>query len=604
MRYLTASRDRQRLLLVLPDLTPLRHAALSIRDARSEGYSEGDQVFSYPAAPDAALSIVESFQPKVDPEAQELVDGLLARESAVAKAGALKEASPQRLDYMLPTELMEHQRRALAFGQALFRAGAPGVGLLMEMGTGKSLVALGLSDWLLQTGRAHWVLVLAPNSLRGTWAASDGEIQVHGADTDPLVLEGHRERRVRCLAETLAAGAQRYVVSNYEMLSVHPRRPPAWFDQLLEVCRSKPGVLIADESTAVKSHNAHRTRAVIQLARLFPYRMVLTGTPLTRSPLDLYAQFELLDKSALGYSTFLAFERAYTIKQRRKVGKSYRQLVVDYQNLEELKQRAARLSFRVRAADCLNLPPARPKRVDVTMSPDQSRVLKQLSTDMMADIDQGELVDGRNILVRYAKSAQVLGGWVRTMDEAGQPTGEVHAFDPNPKLKALVDLLEHTLGEDPERKVVVFAQYTPEVQGVVRELRRWGALEFSGQVTPAQREEHRQSFNTDPSHRVLVCQYQAGARGLNLTVADTAVFYSLTFSWEHFEQARKRIHRKGQTKPVTEFYLVGQRAARGGRVAATLDSVMLEALQQKKGLADVVTGDLELARKLAEDIGC
>jgi SNF2 family DNA or RNA helicase len=301
----------------------------------------------------------------------------------------------------------------------------------------------------------------------------------------------------------------------------------------------------------------------------------------------------------------MAFERAYAVRQRmRSRDGSQRWIeVVGFQHLDDLERRVARLSFRALAKDCLDLPPVVVSRLDVELSAAQGRTIRALKSDMMAELDSGQYVDGRNILVRYGKMAEIAGGWVHTLNPDGTKAEEVEAFSPNPRLDTLLDYLGVELRADPTRKVVVFAQHTAEVTGVVEGAAQWGAVRFDGTIHERDREANRLQFNTDPDCRVFVAQYRCGSMGLNLTVADTLIFYSLTFAYGLFAQAQKRVHRKGQVAgEVREVYLMARvPSANGRRFSRSLDHVMIEALRAKKDLADIVTGDR--AREILEAMG-
>lgn len=460
--------------------------------------------------------------------------------------------------------------------------------------TGKSLVAVAAGNWLRAQRHIGWGLILCPNSLRGTWAADDGEVATHSEGEVPAVeLRGTREQRVDQLERELvkaAHGSFRWLVLNYDTLAltIRKRGPQATlFKRLLDTLEAgPPGLLVCDESTAVKSHSALRTATVLELAKRFPYRLILTGTPLTKAPLDLYSQLEVVEEGSLGHNSYLAFERAYMIRERVRTDSGEIREVCTYRNLDDLARRVDQVAFRVLARDCMDLPPVTVKRVPVQMSPEQGRLLAELKRERMALLEEGLLVDGRNILTRLGKSAEVVGGYVGAIDLDGKRAG-VQALTPNPKLEALTEYLDLALAEDPERKVVVFCKHTAEVVGIVEALAKYEALPFYGAVKPAEREVHRQRFRdpADPA-RVLVCQYQCGSKGLNLTVADTIVFYSPTFSFEDYDQARKRVDRKGQTRPVTELHLLGRVGTK-----RTVDYTALDAVRNKRNLADVVTGD-------------
>jgi len=590
VRSLSISRDGQRLVLVLPDELPLRVAAKALAQHRYEGSHDGHVVFTYPVTADLAREVVASFEPSVAPAARPAVDALLQRCSALEAAQAEKSALEGAVgfDHGLRTLPMQHQIQAMRFCWARFQAGARGAALLMEQGTGKSLVAIGLAHGLWRAGETDHALVVCPNSLKGTWGGAGGEIPKHlAAEPWIEIPDGSRERRAE-RAEALidragvAAGRSPWVILNYEMFAINPRQWPDWLRSLDSAVQRGRGLLILDESSMLKNLQAKRTRTLQALARHYRNVLILTGTPVTKSPLDIYAQFEVMEAGALGFRSYFDFERTYARYQRQHFGGRQVLQVVGYQNLDDLERRVARHSFRARAEDCLDLPPVRTQTIPVELSPAQGMILRQLARDTIAEMDDGSQIDGRNVLSRYLRMAQVVGGFAAT--DAG-----TQALAPNPKLEALGDFLATVL-EDPDHKAVIFARFTAEIDAIctLAHGAGWNPARFDGQISPDERELWRRSFDTDPSCRVLVAQYQTGSYGLNLTVANTIAFYSLDFSLEHLLQARKRVHRQGQTRPVLEAYFLGHVAR---RQIQTIDHLMLRALSEKKNLADIVTGD-------------
>jgi SNF2 family DNA or RNA helicase len=604
MRFLTLSRDGTRLTLVVDNTTPLRSAAQAIRGVKAEPVSDGFAVFSYPALPDSCRDVIDTFNPQVSEAAQPIVLRLQAQEQAVAAALAAKgSGAPLVFDPGLRSTPMGHQRDALNFGWQLLRAHQKGCALLMEQGTGKSLVAIGLANGLfLEARTVRWVLVLCPNSLKGTWGSEDGEIAKHSAAAAVTVLRGSRDKRLWQIANLPRTEHLQWIVTNYDQLGEDPRKAEHLRELLHELEKLGPGLLLCDESTALKNPRAHRTRNVHELARRFIHTLILTGTPVTRNPLDVWAQFEVLGEGSLGFPSYLGFERAYALIQKRpaKGGSHHFNAVVGYRNLPDLEARVARLSYRVRAADCLDLPELIVQKIPVELSDEQERLLTSLKNESMALLDSGEAIDGRNVLLRMLRMAQILGGFVHVLGPDGLPAGS-RTLTPNPKLDAAAAFLGTVL-DDPARKAVCFAQFRAEItalQAMATE-QGWAPVVFHGDVPEAERDRGRQQFKTDPARRLMILQYQTGSKGLTLTEADTCLFYSLTFSLEDYLQARKRVHRIGQTRPVTEAYLLADSVNRRGRARKTLDQIILARLQDKQMLADAVTGDARSFREIVE----
>ena len=608
MKSLSISKDGLRLLIVIPNIPPLRAAALAIPGVKNEGVVDDVIAYSYPAEPTPCSQIIETFAPDVATEHSPRILELMEQRQALDAAVALKdETQTLSFDAQLVTDPMAHQIAGMNFARGMIDAGAAGAALLMEQGTGKSLVAVGLANYLRAKDLINWAMVVAPNSLKGTWGADDGEILIHTPPGThrPVILRGTRDKRqahlMRELKNLSSGGPLPWLITNVDEFAVNIDKGAAGvrFNGTLDLIKGwgPRGLLILDESSTCKNWKAQRTKALMALSRVFPYRLLLTGTPVESGPLDVWSQFEILQPGSLGFKTALAFERTYARYERRVVhvapGRTRIVNVIGgYQNLDDLMNRVAKWSYRVRAADCLDLPPVIARKIPVELSTEQGRILRSLRDDKMADLGDGAYLDGRNILTRMQKMAQVVGGWSKAIGLDGGDLGW-RAMKSNPKLAALEDYLQTSMS-DPERKVVIFAEH-PETEIVALEemadRNGWGSVVFHGSVKETIRDDRRQQFNTDPATRCFIAQWETAARGLNLTVADTVVFYTLTNRYGTWSQARKRIHRKGQTKTVTEVYLVGEAPRPKGKPERTLDHVQLDALLNKQNLADVVTGD-------------
>jgi SNF2 family DNA or RNA helicase len=556
---------------------------------------QGLAVFSYPAKADVWRDIHSVFTPVIDDSARAVVARLEEVELLIAAACERKgRAGALPFDPLLRSTPMDHQREALHFAWSMLEAGLPGAFQQMEMGTGKSLVAIGLANGLHAAGKIRYAMVLVPNSLKGTWGALDGEILKHSLRPCRIVvLRGSRAARERDLSDAMAElrddPSLLWIVNNYEQFREDPRKSET-LPRTIGILRRAPGMLICDESTEVKSPRANTTRCVLELSTNLPYRVPMTGAPITKGPLDVWAQTELIERGILGYSSYIAFERTHAVTEERRSAHGTYPAITGYRNLEDLERRLGRFSYRVKASECLQLPPVTIQRIPVELNGEQERMLTKLRDEMAVELDGGAAIDGRNILTRYLRMAEVIGGFPHILGPDGQPAG-VHRILPNPKLEA-TRAFTNMVFDSPARKLVVFANFVAEVEAITEALAEWGAMPFYGAVKERDREANRIAFNEDPTKRVLVCQYQTGSMGLNLTVADTTLFYSLTFSLKHYLQARKRVDRHGQkAERVLEAYLLADSFGRNRKPRQTLDQIQLRGLQMKTQLADMVTGD-------------
>ena len=243
--------------------------------------------------------------------------------------------------YNYVTKPFQHQRDALTAG-----ARHIDYAYFMEMGTGKTKVAIDNALYMHKNKWIDWAVVIAPNSVYRNWIQ---EIQKH---SHGAVIHVHKDKEVY--------GQTR-----------HPERYLKWFLINVEALSHKSGVdklkdilsrkncyhlMILDESTTIKNRSAKRTRNICKLGKLADYRRILTGSPITKSPLDLYTQCEFLNPALLGFSSYFTFRARYAVMQQIEMGGRQMLFPKYYTNLDELTQKLKGFSFRVKKKDCLDLP--------------------------------------------------------------------------------------------------------------------------------------------------------------------------------------------------------------------------------------------------------
>ena len=224
----------------------------------------------------------------------------------------------------------------------------------MEMGTGKSKVLIDNIALLYDRGGINAAVIVAPKGVYRNW--SEKEIPAHMPD--------HVEKYVAVWTPTPTVKQKKELTNLFEIS--HSLK---LFIVNVEAFSTKKGVafvakfllahsaLIAvDESTTIKNPKAQRTKNLLKLAVNTKYRRILTGFPVTQSPLDLYSQSSFLSPQLLGYTSFYSFQNRYAKLINRKIGtRTFRQ-VVGYHNLEELTNNVKTFSYRVLKKECLDLP--------------------------------------------------------------------------------------------------------------------------------------------------------------------------------------------------------------------------------------------------------
>ena len=419
----------------------------------------------------------------------------------------------------------------------------PGSMLAMEMGTGKTKVAIDLMD--AQDYRR--VLIICPLSVvSGVWP---GEFARHSAapwNVLPLAHGSVKDKQAQAEAALLKS-ERAAVIINYESV---------WREPFGSWARAqKWDLLVMDESHRCKSPGGVASRYLSRLSDRVPRRLALTGTPMPHSPLDIYAQYRALDKSIYGTS-FFRFKARYAV-----MGGWSNAEVVGYQYQQELQRKFYSIAYRVEAADVLDLPPLLTVTRMCELGPQARKLYRTLERDFIADLEEGRIT-AVNALSQLLRLQQVTSGYARTED--GQDV-EVDTT----KADLLADLLED-MGSEP---VVVFARFKHDLEVVHRVARKLErpSYEISG--------ARKDLSLWNDGGGILAVQIQSGGLGIDLTKARYAVYYSLGFSLGDYLQSMARLHRQGHERPVEIIHLVA---------AGTVDEKVMAALAAREQIVESI----------------
>lgn len=421
--------------------------------------------------------------------------------------------------------------------------------LHIPMGGGKTRIVVEF----VARRRFRRILVVCPKAVGPVW---DAEFRRWWPDQSPPFLLDLTDGPIRHRAARLRAAPAPFVaVVNYDAF---------WRGDLGDAIRSAAlDLVVYDEAHRLKDPGGRASLFAARLRPRVPCRLALTGTPMPHSPLDIYAQFRALDLDVFGNS-FVRFRARYAV-----LGGFEGRQVVAYQNLDDLARRIRTLAFVVEPA-ALQRPAEADQRRYCLLEPTARAVYRRLERDLVADVGAG-VVTAANALVRLLRLQQLTSGVLATEDGR-------HVRVSRAKEELLTDLLADL---PPDEPVVVFGRFRQDLDAVHRTAHRLGrgSAELSG------RTNQLAEWQRPDGPPILAAQLQAGSLGVSMVRAAYAVFYSLGFSLGDYLQARARLARPGQTRPVTFIHLV----ARG-----TIDELVLQALEAR---AEVVDHVLKLIRE-------
>ena len=464
----------------------------------------------------------------------------------------------------------EHQLEALTRSW-----NKPYYALFMDMGTGKSKVLIDTIAMLYDKGELDSALIIAPKGVYRNWERK--EIPTHMPEHINMNIvswspeQTQKKQKELNTLKQVSESLQIFLM-NVEALST--KRGLEAADKFLLTHRS---MLAVDESTTIKSRTAQRTKNLIRIGKNAPYRRILTGSPVTKSPLDLYTQCEFLEHYALGQGSFWTFQNRYAKMVRRTMGAHSFNQIVGYQNLEELNGMIEGFSYRDRKEECLDLPDKVYTRRTVELTPEQKKLYQQMKTMALAIIegDDGGLISAPTVLTQILRLQQVCSGFAKFED------GRIVEVSSN-KLPELMSVLEETDG-----KVIIWGNFTHDLhiiqKAIAKEYGEESIALFYGNTPADERQPIVEKFqDPDSELRFFVGQPRTGGYGLTLTEAKTVIYYSNGYDLEVRLQSEDRAHRIGQTNKVTYIDIVTEK---------TVDEKVLRALRSKIDISSRVLAE-------------
>jgi SNF2 family DNA or RNA helicase len=472
--------------------------------------------------------------------------------------------------FPLKTEPYDHQREALRLSYK-----KENFAYFMEMGCGKSKVLIDNIAWLYWNNKIDTAIIVAPKGVYTNWR--NNELPAHLSDDISSKVyiwkSSLTKRETTELKNSVGHDARtnlRILLINVEAFATKK------IFKFLDTFTHRSKFLIAvDESTTIKNIKAKRTKALIKFSEGAKYKRILTGAPITKSPLDLYSQCLFMSDKVLGFDSYWSFQGRYAVIKSMKMGSHSFNQVVGYKNLDELKKKIDPHSYRVTKKEALDLPPKTyvTRQVDLTM--EQERHYQSLKKSSVALLEDGNMVTAPEVMTRLLRLQQLLCGYLVTDD------GEVKHI-PNNRLAVLLEVIEEMEG-----KVIIWSRFRHDIMKICSSLKgvygQDSTVTYFGDTTMAQRDEAIARFqdSADPT-RFFISNAQTGGMGITLHAATNVIYYSNDFNLESRVQSEDRAHRVGQHNPVLYVDLV---------CPNTVDVHIVKTLVNKNKLANITLGE-------------
>ena len=441
----------------------------------------------------------------------------------------------------------------------------------MEMGTGKTKVLIDNASMLYDKGKINGVLIIAPKGVIGTWY--NQELPSHlpnHIENVTILWQSNITKKQRENLESLfeVEESLHILIMNVEALST---TKGVEFAKKFLSCHET--LMAIDESTTIKNPKAKRTKNIIKASEMAKYRRIMTGSPVTKNPLDLYSQCEFLNPYLLDFTSFYAFRNRYALMKTINVQGRSIQVVDKFQNLAELSDTLKNFSYRVLKEDCLDLPDKIYMKRQINLTPDQNKLYDQMKKEALAILN-GKRVTTVNALTQLMRLHQITCGHFTADDGTTQPIK-------NNRIDELMDVLEEIEG-----KAIIWAHYQYDIKSIIKEIVKvhgpGSIVDYYGLTPQDERQPNIKKFQSDPKCRFIVGTPSSGGYGITLTAANTVIYYSNGYDLEKRLQSEDRAHRIGQKKSVTYVDINADN---------TVDEKIVKSLRKKINIASEVLGE-------------
>ena len=442
----------------------------------------------------------------------------------------------------------------------------------MEMGTGKSKVLVDNIAMLYDKGKINGALIIAPKGVYRNWLSQ--EIPNH--------LASHIQPKMVLWTASTSKSKQKEYDSLFEtgydlhilIMNVEAFSTKKGLDFAGRFLRTHRTMMAVDESTSIKTPTAKRTKSILALSKLANYRRILTGSPVTKSPLDLYTQCAFLNEHLLGFTSFYTFRNRYAVMVDRNFGGRRVQIPAGYKRLDELSRILKAFSDRVLKENCLDLPEKIYIERQVELTEEQSKAYSTMKSAALASL-KGKIATAPHILTQMMRLHQITCGHLKSDD------GTITEIKNN-RLDELLDVLDEVEG-----KVIIWANYIYDIEHIVFNIKKkygeHSVVQYYGAVASDKRQTAIEKFQDPKSDaRFFVGNPQTGGYGITLTAANTVIYYSNGYDLEKRLQSEDRAHRIGQKKSVTYVDLVAPK---------TVDEKIKRALRKKINIATEIMGE-------------
>jgi SNF2 family DNA or RNA helicase len=445
--------------------------------------------------------------------------------------------------------------------------------LFWEQGTGKTKEILDQVQYLAEKGEIDSLLIVAPNMIHINWIKE--EIPTH------LGLENY----VTHYYESSKAANKSHIAACEALLKTKDFAILAMsYDAFITVkgkdfakkfLTKKKCMYILDESTRIKTPGSKRTKTIVASGRYAKYKRILTGTPVTQGPFDVYAPIKFLDETfwkrngLASYSCFKNYFGLFEQKINRGTNRSY-ELLLGYQRLDEMNEILKPITSRVVKSEVLDLPEKTYTKRFFEMTKEQIAMYKAMRDEFIVFIGQNDVIEAPLALTRILKLHQITCGYIPDENNTFHQISEV-----NPRLEAFKEVIE-----DITTPTIIWCRFKKDIE-LIESVIGDRMVRFDGSVDNDQRQENLKLFKSGEK-QFFVSTTEVGGTGLTLNEAKTVIYYTNNYKLENRLQSEDRCHRVGQNDTVLYIDIIAQN---------TIDEHIVKALRKKLDISRIITGD-------------
>jgi len=470
-----------------------------------------------------------------------------------------------------------------------------GGALLCEPRTGKTKIAIDYLSILHQGGKVNRVLVICPVGVMGVW---EDQLKENCPFPYTTMQWDKDKRKKKIPLPKFGKDRLDIVITNYEAFStpasikskdeygaiVRHKNRGGRYDAINAVKAWQPQLIILDESHRIKSPSSRKTRAIWALGPVADYRLILTGTVVTKSKrlFDIYAQWKFLNPQRFSNMTFGEFKNTYG---RWLVMDKYSKWLGN-RHEHELHKLIHLDAFSITREECYDLPKSTNQIIPVQLE-ESAEYYDRMAEDMVVRIHTGEITEASIRLVQGMRLQQITSGLLRTSPSDEYPNGRL-VIGGHEKLRAIQSRIEDLMEMD--EKVVIGAVFKADIARLKEmcEKLKLPVFVISGGMSHQEREYARTQFPKVKGGAVFIGQPAAAGEGIDLSCASIMQWYSLPLSWVNFRQFSDRIALS--SKPTFhEFFL-----------APGIDQVIYETLQEDGDVGKMMIQSPERLLRLQE----